>query len=89
MEIEDDREKMPEYDESIFYPERAALALGFTMEDLEQIVEYFRWHLRQKELQDKKPIDTLIQVLRARQKQLIERRRLELLEELSSFEKYK
>ena len=87
MEIIDDREKMPEFDESIFYPEVAAMALGLSLEDLSDITEYVRWLYRQKELHEKRPRERLIQLLRTRQNQLIEHRRLELLHELRRLEK--
>lgn len=87
MEFYDEREKMPELDESIFFPERAAMALGLTMEDLEAITKFVRWLHQQRELQDRKPRERLIQTLRARQKQLVDQKRLELLAELRGLEK--
>ena len=49
-----EREEIPEYDESIFYPEVAAMALGLTMEDLADITTFVRWHMEQKEKQERK-----------------------------------
>jgi hypothetical protein len=81
MQFEDFREKMPEYDESIFSPELAPMALGFSMEDLADITEFVRWLYNQKQLQKNKPREKLIAILRVRQRQLADRRRLEPLSE--------
>lgn len=37
---------MPVYDESIFYPAVERRKLGMTDEDVEDIVEFFRWHIK-------------------------------------------
>jgi hypothetical protein len=87
MKFEDDRETMPVFDESIFYPEEACAKLGFTPEDIKSIIEFFRWHMRQRELRTQTPRKQLIQVLRLRQKQLVEQKRLELFAELRRLEK--
>jgi len=89
MQIEDFREKMPEYDESIFFSERAPMAPGLSMEDLADITEFVRWLYNQKQLQENRPRGKLIAVLRARQRQLSDRRRLELLAELKRLENLK
>lgn len=49
-----DREVMPTFDESIFYPEEATRALGFSDEDMDCIVACFRWLLEQREKKLKK-----------------------------------
>jgi hypothetical protein len=51
-------------------------------EDIKSIVEFFSWHMRQRELRMQTPRKQLIQVLRLRQKQLAEQKRLELFAEL-------
>ena len=89
MQIEDFREKMPEYDESIFFPEKAPMALGLSMEDLADITEFVRWIFNQQLLHENKPREKLIATLRARQKQLSYLRRLELLTELKRLENLK
>jgi hypothetical protein len=43
-----DREEMPVYDESIFYPAIARRKLGITDDEMECIVEFFRWHIKQR-----------------------------------------
>lgn len=50
MEIHDDRLKMQVFDESIFHPERECEKLGLNKEDLQDLVEFFTWHIRQREL---------------------------------------
>ena len=87
MENDDDRIKIPVFDESIFHPELECEKLGFTKEDLQGLVEFVRWHIRQRDLRTQKPFLRLIQVPKARQKQLIVCKRLELLDELRRLEK--
>jgi hypothetical protein len=43
--IDPDREGMPAYDESIFYPAIERRKLGITDEDMECIVEFYQWHI--------------------------------------------
>ena len=38
-----DRIEMLEFDESIFFPEQAAMGIGFTIDDFADITAYFRW----------------------------------------------
>lgn len=42
-----ERETLPIDDESIFFPEVERRKLGITDDEMESIVEYFRWHLDQ------------------------------------------
>jgi hypothetical protein len=50
----DDREVMPVYDASIFYPAEARRALGISDEDMDSVVAFFRWHIEQREKRLKK-----------------------------------
>lgn len=43
-----DQIQMPIFDESIFYPAVARRKLGITDEDMESIVEFFRWHIQHR-----------------------------------------
>ncbi len=43
-----DHIEMPVYDESIFYPEIRCRKLGITDEGMECILEFFRWHIEQR-----------------------------------------
>ncbi len=43
-----DREVMPVFDESIFYPERELYKLGLNDEGIECLVQFFKWHLEQR-----------------------------------------
>ena len=49
-----ERETMPQFDESIFNPEVAAMALGFSMDDLADITSFIRWIYDQKEKHERK-----------------------------------
>lgn len=42
---------MPVFDESIFDPEAEVRKLGFSSEDIDAIVSYFRWFIEQGEKQ--------------------------------------
>ena len=48
QKVLEDREKMPIYDESIFYPEKMVKDLGFTDEDINEITQFFLWHINQR-----------------------------------------
>lgn len=82
---QDDRETMPVFDESIFDPEAAVKALGFTDEDIEALVRYFRWFIDQGNLQAEKR--KLVELLRRRRDQLVEQRRADILRELHSLQR--
>lgn len=43
-----DRGEMLVFDESIFYPERELYKLGMNDEDIECLVQFFKWHLEQR-----------------------------------------
>lgn len=77
-----DRIEMPVFDESIFYPERRLYELGFTDEDIEVLVEYFRWHLNQRN----RRIDRqrIIAILKLRAEKINHQKKLELARELEA-----
>ncbi len=81
--------EMPDFDESIFYPEIENRKLGFTDEDMECIADYFRWQLNQRNRRlDKR---CLISILKLRVAQLIDQKKSELardLDILKLFSKY-
>ncbi|MBN8539074.1 MAG: hypothetical protein J0L82_01705 [Deltaproteobacteria bacterium] len=77
-----DREEMPVFDESIFYPERRLYELGFTDEDIEVLVDCFRWHLNQRNLRAENP--RLVSLLKLRAEQLIVRRKFELTRDIEA-----
>lgn len=83
-ELLKDRETMPVFDESIFESEKAVYAMGFTDSDIEEIVEYFRWLLNQRNRHLK--LNELVSILRSRHDQLLKKRRAELLRELESLQ---
>lgn len=82
--VDPDRIEMPVYDESIFYPERVLHDLGFTEDDINDLAEFMRWHItqRNRELEMKR----LLNVLGARRDQLFRRRKTDLMRELQSLE---
>jgi len=83
-----DREEMPVYDESILHPEIARRKLGITDEDMECIVEFFRWHIKQRNRRMDR--QRMIAILKLRTEKLIHQKKLELsreLEVLQSFSK--
>ncbi len=47
-------EPIPEYDESIFYPEKKLAAKGFSRDDIEELLGFLRWHLDQRNKRLKK-----------------------------------
>ncbi len=55
---DDDRETMPVFDESIFYPEEHCRALGLDDNDIASIVAFFRWHMDQRAKRMKKEEET-------------------------------
>lgn len=42
------KEVMPQFDESILYPENERRSLGITDDDMDLVVAYFRWQLEQR-----------------------------------------
>jgi hypothetical protein len=82
QELLKDRETMPIYEESIFYPEKALYALGFTDVDIEDLCQFMRWHINQRNIGLERK--NLVTVLRTRYAQLIIQRKSDLLRELES-----
>lgn len=46
-----EKEVMPVFDESIFDPEAEVRKLGFSTDDIAEIVAYFQWHWEQEKKQ--------------------------------------
>lgn len=77
---------MPTFDESIFYPAVARRKLGITDEEMECIVEFFRWHIEQRNRRlDRRRI---ISILKLRVEQLINHKRSELTRELEALQNF-
>lgn len=69
-----------------FYPAVARRKLGITDEDRECIVEFFRWHIEQRNrLMDRRRI---ISILKLRPEQLINQKKSELIRELEVLQKF-
>lgn len=81
-----EREEMPVYDESIFYPAIERRKLGISDEDMECIVEFFRWHINQRN----RRIDRqrLIKLLKLRMEKLIHQKKVELVRELEALQNF-
>ena len=77
---------MPVYDESIFYPEIERRKLGLTDEDMECIVEFFRWHIKQRNR--RMDLQRIIGLLKLGAEKLIHQKKLELARELEAFQKF-
>lgn len=81
-----DRIEMPVFDESIFYPAVARRNLGITDEDMECIVEFFRWHIKQRNRRiDRKRI---IALLKLRAERLMIQKKYELVRELEALKNF-
>jgi hypothetical protein len=81
-----DRIEIPVFDESIFYPERELYKLGFTDEDIEVLVEYFRWHLNQRNR--RMGCQRIIALLKLRMEHLIQQKKSELARELEALQSF-
>jgi hypothetical protein len=82
-ELRKDREFMPAYDETIFeLPDKRLHDLGFTDDDIQDLVEFMRWHINQHNLAVERK--KIIVLFRMRQSKLIVHRKEELLLELES-----
>lgn len=77
---------MPVYDESIFHPEIARRKLGITDEDMECIVEFFRWHIKQRNRRMDR--QRMISILKLRTEKLIHQKKLELARELEVLQNF-
>ncbi len=83
-----DRIEMPVFDESIFYPERELYKLGLNDEDIECLVQFFKWHLEQRNR--RQDCQRIIALLKLRAEPLMNQKKIELaceLEALQSFSK--
>lgn len=83
-----DRIEMPVFDESIFCPTVARPNLGITDEDMECIVEFFRWHIKQRNRRMDR--QRIIALLKLRAERLMIQKKHELdceLEALKNFSK--
>jgi hypothetical protein len=81
-----DRETMPVYDESIFDPEKAVRDLCFTGGDINDLCEFFRWHINQRERGIK--MKSFIALLRARRDQQMLQKKFDLIKELELLEQF-
>ncbi len=81
-----EREEMPVFDESIFYPEIARRKLGISDEDMECIVEFFRWHIKQRNRRMDR--QRIIAILKLRAEQLIDQKKSELARELEALQNF-
>lgn len=81
-----DREEMPVYDESIFYPAIERRKLGISDEDMESIVEFFRWHIQQRNRRlDRQRI---IALLKLRAEHLMNQKKFELAREFEALQSF-
>jgi hypothetical protein len=77
-----DREEMPTYDESIFYPEIKRREFGISDEEMNSIVEYFRWHLNQQNR--RMDCQRIIALLKLRVEYLIQEKKSELARDVEA-----
>lgn len=77
---------MPVYDDSIFHPEIARRKLGITDEDMECIVEFFRWHIKQRNRRMDR--QRIIAILKLRAEQLMNQKKSELARELEALQNF-
>lgn len=81
-----DRIEMPVFDESIFYPAVARRKLGITYEDMECIVEFFRWHVEQRNRRMDR--QRIITILKLRAERLMIQKKSELVRELEALQNF-
>lgn len=80
----DDLKFMNSLDDSIFYPKRKLYALDLNDLDIEELLDFLRWHIAQGEQRKK---SSLIQVLQARLQQLARVQKNELLKQMSEVDR--
>jgi hypothetical protein len=81
-----DQDVMPAHDESIFYPAIKRRKLGITDEDMESIVDFFRWHINQRNRRlDRRRI---ISLLKLRAERLMNQKKSELVRELEALQNF-
>ena len=81
-----EREEMPVYDESIFYPAIERRKLGISDEDMECIVEFFRWHIKQRSRRMDRQL--IIALLKLRAEWLMNQKKSELIRELEALQNF-
>lgn len=86
MFLDDEREEMPVYDETIFYPAIERRKLGINDEDMECIVEFFRWHIKQQNRRMDR--QRIIAILKLRAEQLLNQKKSELARELEALRNF-
>ena len=77
---------MPVFDESIFYPEIGRRKLGISDEDMECIVEFFRWHIDQRNRRMDR--ERIIAILKLRAERLMNQKKIELARELEALQNF-
>jgi hypothetical protein len=81
-----DRIEMPVFDESIFYPERELYKLGLNDEDIECLVQFFKWHLEQRNRRMDR--QRIIAILKLRAERLMNQKKSELARELEALQNF-
>lgn len=81
-----DRDVMPVFDESIFYPERELYKLGMNDEDIECLVQFFKWHLEQRNRRMDR--QRIIAILKLRAERLTNQKKSELIRELEALQNF-
>ncbi len=81
-----DRIEMPIFDESIFYPERELYKLGLNDEDIECLVQFFKWHIEQRNRRMNR--QRIIGILKLRMEKLIHKKKSELARELEALQNF-
>lgn len=77
---------MPVFDESIVYPERELYKLGLNDEDIECLVQYFKWHLEQRNRRMDR--QRVISLLKLRAEKLMHQKKSELARELEALQNF-
>lgn len=81
-----DRDEMPVFDESIFYPERELYKLGMNDEDIECLVQFFKWHLEQRNRRMDR--QRIIAILKLRAEYLMNQKKFELAREFEALQNF-
>lgn len=77
---------MPVFDKSIFYPERELYKLGMNDEDIEWLVQFFKWHLEQRNRRI--DLQRIIAILKLRAEHLMNQKKSELARELAALQNF-
>lgn len=77
---------MPVFDDSIFYPERELYKLGLNDEDIECLVQFFKWDLEQRNRRMDR--QRIIGILKLRAERLINQKKSELARELEALQNF-